>query len=426
MMQHTCRTLVLAALALPAFAQEPTTKAPASTAPLMVLKTSQSEIAGMVAMGFEVMEDLPELGDGEHYVLTLDGNREFKIAKGTGDVGVLDLRADPGLLMDAYAAEIEASKPMINGSLTMVLQQGGIAPKDSAAMIKSFFDFPRQIAQASLKVTGNIEDPTDGGLDLAFSFDGKAGSGFAGFVDSLKPCSLGAPVLPTKAAMVQMQMSLAPQSLAAMFAPWKDLAVNMTSQGDEQRGKAAVMFDQWLALYDGGMSLAFDGKFQGAAMMGLTDAGKALQLMASDEYAAMLKGQKLPNRDMEMEITLAALEHRGCKLARTKISGIEANPMMPDGSLESYFGVFGEFMGLTLGGGEAGAKALVDAAADKKVTRAALPNGALLHMAMDLQALVAMQMDAMGGGEIDESMPKQMTMALGKTAKALTLHVHVQ
>lgn len=28
--------------------------------------------------------------------------------------------------------------------------------------------------------------------------------------------------------------------------------------------------------------------------------------------------------------------------------------------------------------------------------------------------------------EIDETMPKQMTMALGKTQKALTLHVHVQ
>jgi hypothetical protein len=427
MNQAISRTFLLAALTLPAFAQEPTTKAPAASAPLMVLKTPQSDIAGMMAMSFEVMEELPELGDGEHYVLTLDGAREFKIAKAKGDVGVLTLTADPGLLMDAYAEEIEATKPMINGSLTMVLQQGGIAPKDSAAMIKSFFDFPRQMAQVSLHVTGNVENPADGGLDLAFAFEGKAGSGYAGFLEALKPCSLGAPVLPTKGAMVQMQCSLAPQSLMAMFAPFKDLAVNMTSQGDEQRAKAGQVMDQWLALYDGGMSMVFDSKFQGAALVGLTDAGKAQQLMASDDYAAMMKGQKLPNRDMEMEITLDALEHRGCKLARTKISGMEPNPMMKDGSLESYFGTFGEFMGLTLGGGEAGAKSLVDMVADKKVARAALPNGVLMHMVMDMQAMIAMQMEQMGmDAEPDESMPKQMTMSLGKTSKALTLHVHVQ
>ena len=422
------RSFLLAALALPVLAQETTTKPVATTAaagPVLVLKTNQMQLAMMLAMSFEHMEELPELADGSHYVVSLGADRKIGVATATGDVGMLDCTADPGALMDLFAEQVAQAKPMVRGTMTLALQAQGMKPKEIADLVDGIFAFPKQMAQLRLQVVGDPENPKEKGVDITLGMEPKAGAGFAGFVEGMKPSASGVPVLPGDKAAFAMQMSLDPASLVKAFAPFRDMAIGMTNQGAEQQQKAQAMYDEMIALCDGSLAVAFDGKFQGSMLMGAKDAAKVEQVMGSEAYQNMIKGQQLADRDMEMEITPNAFEHRGKKVMKSKVSG-EPNPMMPTGTLESFAAAVGNYMAISLGGGEVGAKALIDAVADDKVKRAPIVGGAVMRVQVDMRTFVAMMQEQMGGGEVDEDMPDGFTMTLGKAGKSLQLQIHVQ
>ena len=422
------RSFLLAALALPVLAQETTTKPVATTAaagPVLVLKTNQMQLAMMLAMSFEHMEDMPELADGSHYVVSLGADRKIAVATATGDVGMVDVTADPGALMDLFAEQVEQAKPMVRGTMTLALQSQGMKPKDIADLVDGIFAFPKQMAQLRLQVVGDPENPKEKGIDVTLGMEPKAGAAFAGFVEGMKPSAAGVPALPMGKPAIAMQMSLEPASLAKAFAPFRDLAIGMTNQGAEQQAKALAMYDEMITLFDGAFAMAVDGKFQGGMLMGFQDAAKVEQLMGSEAYLDMMKGQQLANRDMEMEITPNAFEHRGKKVMKSKVSG-EPNPMMPKGTMESFAAAIGNYMAISLGGGEGDAKSLFDAVADDKVKRAPIAGGAVMRVQVDMRAIVAIAQEQMGGGEIDEEMPEGMTMTLGKAGKSLQFQLHIQ
>lgn len=422
------RSFLLAALALPVLAQDATTKPVATTAaagPVLVLKTNQMQLAMMLAMSFEHMEELPELADGSHYVVSLGADRKIAVATATGDVGMVDCTADPGALMDLFAEQVAQAKPMVRGTMTLALQAQGMKPKDIADMVDGIFAFPKQMAQLRLQVVGDPENPKEKGIDVTLGMEPKAGAGFAGFVEGMKPCAAGVPMLPMDKAMASVQISLDPTSLAKAFAPFREMAIGMTNQGAEQQQKALAMYDEIIALCDGAFSMAIDSKSQGGMLMGVVDGAKVEQMMGSEAYLDMMKGQQLASRDMEFEFTPSAFEHRGKKVMKSKVTG-EPNPMMPKGTLESYAAAFGNYMAISLGGGEGDAKALFDSVADDKVKRAPIAGGAVMRMQLDMRAFVALVQEQMGGGEVDEEMPEGMTMTLGKVGKSLQFQMHIQ
>jgi hypothetical protein len=156
-------------------------------------------------------------------------------------------------------------------------------------------------------------------------------------------------------------------------------------------------------------------------LMGALDAAKLQQIVASDDYRELMKGQQMADRNVEMEVTPDALEHRGVKVLKMVASGYPENPLMPDGSMETFAGAVGPYMFVTFGGKEPAAKAMIDAISDQKIERAALPGGALMDLTIDLPGMLATIR-----GEADEDTPAKMTMTLGKRGKALALHVVVK
>lgn len=416
-------------LALPAFAQEsaPETTAAAS-GPVLVLKTSEAELAGMAAMmAFGHLDELPTPPADGHYVLSLGGDKKLSVTTGTGAVGLLDLMVDPGPLMDAYQQEIQDNVPMLRGGLTVALQQGGFTAKEAAGVWQDLLAFPRQLARLSLRVTGDPETIAETGMDVVLDLQGKASSAFATIVEKLAPSSQGAPSLGGAKGLMDFQMSLTPESMAGLFAPMREFALGFMANGDENRERAAAMYDKWMALYDGGMSMSFGEGMRGRMLIGVLDGAKLRAELASDDYVTLLESQRLPNRDAEIEVTPDALEHRGVKMLRSRMTGLEQNPMMPDGKMETHLGAVGNYMAMALGGGEADAKALIDAVSDQKVTRAPLPDGALLRVAIDVRGFMAMALAGAGmDGGAGEDMPSSMTMALTRTGTTLRLATRVQ
>jgi len=413
-------------LTLPAFAQEPAPKTTtAASGPVLVLKTSESQLAETAAMmAFGHMDELPEPPADGHYVLTLGSDKKLSVTTGAGDVGLM---VEPGPLMDAYAQEIEDGLPMVRGAMTVGLQQGGFTAKEAAGFFKELLAFPRQLAKVSLRVTGDPEAIADEGMDVVLDVDGKAGSTFAGVVEKLTPSSQGAPSLAGAGGLMQMQMSLSPEGLTALFAPMRDLVVGFMANGDERRERTAVIYDGWMSLYDGGLSMTFGEGMRGRMLIGVLDGDKLRALMASAEYLEMLQNQRVPNRDVEIEVTPDAFEHRGVKMMRSRTTGLEPNPMMPDGKMETHLGVVGSYVAMALGGDESDAKALVDAVSDQKVSRAPLADGALLRFVVDLRGFMEMALAGTGmAGAPRDDMPATTTMVLTRSGTTLRIATHVQ
>ncbi|MBM4062690.1 MAG: hypothetical protein FJ265_16575 [Planctomycetes bacterium] len=426
-------SFLLAALALPALAQQPAAPlapaAPTSAGPAFVLKTAAAEVAQMIAGSFDVMEELPALAAGGHYVLTLGADKKLLVTTGTGDVGFLQATADPAILFEVFAEEIESVKSIVQGAVTMVLQQEGIAPEQSAGFLKGFWAFPQQLQRVTLQVTGDPEDPKAKGLDLAFAFDAKAGGYFADFVGAMKPCKAGAPQLAgADGAAIAMAASLAPESLRALFEPMLGWVASMTHQDAAARQQAEAFYRKFLGLHDGSFAFVFAPDLSGRYAMGLTDGEGMRQMMSSPEYAEMMKGQKFAGNKVEVEVVPEAFEHRGVKVMKSTTTSDVPNPMMKDGVLVSYHGIVGTWAAGTLGGTEQQAKAMIDAAADGKIARAPLAGGGLVHLRCDLRAFVEMLQQQQPGfeGEASDDMPDAVTVTLGARPGSLTLHVHVQ
>jgi hypothetical protein len=405
-MMRTSQYFVAAAFALPLFAQEPVpepspkpepAQQTAAVSPMLVVKTNRDDVAMMAAMSFDYVDELPDVSDGGHYVLSLGTDKKLTVTSGTGDVGTLQVVAEPGLLMEAFAEDIEGGRAMMRGALTMGFQEGGMSPKDAAALVKDILEFPRQLQRITLRLDGDPDMFPEDPLDVTLDIDPKAGSPFAALVGKLTPSSQGVPTLAAAGAIMTMQLSLDPKGLDAAFAPFKRLTAGVLASGEEHQKAWNEIFDKSLALYDGGMAWVFGEGMAMQALVGVRDLGQVRELMTSEAYLEAMKNPKLSNRDMEVEIDVDALEHREIKLTRSKVTGGPANPMAPDGTMESFVGAAGSYLVMSMGGGPAKATQLIDAILDQKVKRTPLAGGVLAQMTMDVAGLMAVAAPQMGG-----------------------------
>ena len=437
------RSLFLAAVfVMPVCAQDPapvpkpveTTGQTSAQGPALVLKTGEAMVAMQTAAMFDHFDDLPEQPEGGHYVLSLAADKKLTVTVGAGDAALVDLVADPSALMAIYAEELEGVLPMARGALTMALQQAGMKPKDAAPWVKGMLDFPKQLQKVVLKVVGG-PDSGDGssvqvfgkdGIDATFAVEGKPGSNFEWFVGLCKPSSQGAPVLPATDPAMSMSLSLAPENLAAMFAPFRDLSLTMFTKDEAQKKEFGAIYDQWIALYDGGVVATVGEGMRMRMLIGVLDGAKLSETLTSETYLAMMRNQTLPDPDMEVEVTADGLEHRGVKLGKSTISGGEPNPMMPDGSMQSHFGAIANYMVMTMNGDDASAKELIDTVLDKKVKRAPLPGDAIVHMDVDLVAFAQQMNQATGQGGANDRMPQRMSLSAAAVGNALQVRLNLK
>lgn len=419
-------SLFAISLVLPVLAQEsaPAPTTTASTGPVLVVKTADADAAESFAMmAFGLMEPLPTPPEGGHYVLSLGADKKMSVTTAGGAVGMFELSCDPGALMDVYAQEIEDTIPLVRGAMTMAMQQSGMTTKEAFALVQDMLAFPRQLARLALRVDGDPMAPEDG-IDVVLDLDGKAGSAFAAVVEKLEPNAAGAPKVGSGDSVMDMRFSVAPEGLQAMFLPMRDWAVGLMAQGDEEKARAAAMFDTWMGLYDGSIGVTLGEHMQMRMLIGVRDGDKLRAELGSEDYLAIVQNPRMLGRDAEVEVTPNAAEHRGVQLLRSRITGVENNPMAPDGTIDTWLGAAGNWFVMAMGGGKDAATGLIDAVADDKLARAALPGGALMDMRLDMGAFLAMA--GPQAGLPPRGMPESVTMQLTRTGKTLRLTTRVE
>lgn len=432
--QLTPTAFLVAALALPIFAQDEAKPAvPAKPqGPVLVIKTAEQDMAEGMASGMELEGELPKLEKGAHYVLSVDAEGKLSAKTEQGKVGFLELSANPGALMEVFAEKVEETKGMVQGMATMMLGQQGIKAKDAAAIMKAVFDFPKQIENITLRISSNPEKAKQDGLDIDVGLTAVGGTWFGDLIAAMQPCAQGAPVLPDQTAAMQMQGSFDAAAIVKFAMPLLDIAARMVSKSPEEQKKYRAMLDQGMKIYDGGVAMTWAGPGGMKMLVGLSDPAAAQKLFGSEEYLAMMKAQSTANQMMDAEVTPKAFEHRGVQVTKTKAEMKEGammppNPMMPNGVVETYIGIAGNYYIFTMfGSKEEDMKALIDAVADQKIQRAPLASGVLMQMNIDLVKFVGEMMAAMGGGAEDEDMPEKMSMSLSRTEKTLSLKIHAK
>lgn len=415
-------------LPLPLFAQDPETAAKtAAVEPVLVLKTSRPDIVWSFAERLGSTEAPGAIADDQHYVFTLPADGKCTLATAAGRVELFRLAADPGALMDLFHDQIETQKAMFRGAMTMGLQQAGMPPKDAAAYVRDVLDFPYLLRRIVVEVVGDPATIATKGLDVTVDLDARPDRELAPIFAQLKPGSQGAPSPIGTDAVLQVRSVIAPEGLAALYAPFRDLAMGMTAGDDEQRRRVGAMYDSWVGLYDGGFSMTLSKEFHTTALMGVLDPGAVAKLIASDEYLETMRAQKLPNRDATLTVSPAAFEHRGVTFLKSVVSDLPPTPMMPDGEMVSRFGVAGNLAVMTTGGGDADAAAVVDAVLDQKVKRAPLSGATLVDAIVDLRAMAKMMLAGTDmNGEPGEDMPTHVTVQIGVEGTSLQVKAHVQ
>jgi hypothetical protein len=423
-------------MALPLFAQEtsqPAAKPAAATTaePLAVLKTSHPMFGQGLADGLGITDPLPDLGSDGHYAFTMNAERRFAVALGKGDVPVLEVQARPGALMDAFAEPIEGGRAAVQTALSVVLQQMGLTGKEAVLWTRAVWDFPRQVAVVTLQVTGDIEDPRVGGLDVALDLVPLPDAPFARFLGALAPCPAGVPALPGKS-LLGVQVSLAPASLRSLVEPLLEASAAMTFPTAELRQRAPKLQLEALGHYDGGIALGLAAEpLAGRILAGLLDGPAYGKFLASEPYRSLMGQRKLANRNQELQVAFGAEQHRGVAFDRTVVKSEDEDEPLLAGLAASLTGAAGKYLVGAMGGGgnlTKNAATLADAALDDRVKRAPLAEGVLLRLAVDLPGFLPMlaQFGTELPPEAADEMPGEVVLTLGKHKGALRLALHIQ
>lgn len=417
-------TLSILGLSIPALAQ---TEAAPDAAPVqkaLIVRTADISIANMMAMQLDPTAEVPELGDGQQYALTMSSDRSVKVTTMAKQQGFLHATVYPPVLMTMFKPMIDAQWGNIQGFAMMGLTQSGMSGKEAAKLMKSVREFPNQLASLDVRFNQN---PNFGpkGLKINFAARGAANSWLAETFQMLKADPKGAPTVPAGKHHMAVRMAIADEGLRRMIKPFMELSATMGAQGNEELQK--MMRDN---MNNSSGIGAVWGSFDGSGIFATVFSTKAMEmakLISSEAYQKMLEEAGATAPGMEMEIKPKAFSHRDTDVIRFAMSiPAPPNPLMPDGQLIMHQAAIGNYWMMDVGGKPDGIKKLIDMAADQKVTRQPLPAGRL----MDANLRIADLMTALNGFNPMENAPggspELMTMQFDNQQGVMSLTIELK
>jgi hypothetical protein len=418
-------TLLLLAGALTLPAQNPTTTS--ASAPLVV-KTTHEGIAQTILMAMESAEELPALGAGQHYLLTMNNDRTFTVQASEGATKVLHLVARPPALMKMFQAEIDESRPMMEAMAGMSMQQSGGDPADAEAMIAALFEFPQMIDTLTFVLDGDIEMPQNG-MAVDLDLQPVSGTPFARFASTMKPNPLGAPVLAGKSVM-DVRMAFTKEGFAAIWKPMLDFSARMMAgaNGEDATKEVIAWSTRMYEAFDGTGALSVDlSKGLVGGLFGLVEGSNIGEDLAKPETWKLIQKAMMADPEIKMTMKANAMDVGGVKVHRLDIdmgdSALEMPPMMlTDGKMATYFAVTPRYYVMSmLSGAEAGMKGMLESTATDATKRAPLPGNALLTFTMDIHGFAESI-----GEHADEDVPKSFQLSLAPKGPGLQLKVNLK
>jgi hypothetical protein len=322
--------------------------------------------------------------------------------------------------MELFSDQIARYQGMAQGMMMMSLGQQGVKPADVAAMAQALMDFPKQVETLNLKVTGdpaNIQQ----GFSAELGLVPKQGSWFASLVDAVTQVSSGAPVLSDAGAALQMTMGLNLESLEPLT-PLLDMLSGIGASSEEEKNKRRDMMRETYGNATGAMSMSWNLEGGGMQIIrGLRDPEAVAKLLSDPSYQELTMSFTAASYEMDYEFN--ALEHRGVQVHKWTMDMGFPNPLMPDGAMESYYAVAGDYSLATMyAPGADGIVKLIDLVLDKQVRLAPLPGDALATMSLHIAGYLNM----MGVGLPMGEMPESVNIELAKSDGQLLLRMDMK
>lgn len=419
-MKKSCMAvLALTTLALPVIAQQ---------SPL-VIKTANPGLARM-ALSLTQTPDaqqmsLPEFGPLGHFLLTLDDGGVMQVQAGDGKVSMLEITAQPAALMEIYADGAAQAQQVAQGGGAALMTQLGLQARDGIKVIRALFDFPKQIDQLSVKISGDIGLPEEG-FAARVAITPAAGSWFGHFVASLRPLPAGAPLISGPHALLWMVGSIDLQNSPEIWAPFLEVSSWMGSKSKEDTAGHLGYAKSALQAMDGSFAMTWESMGTGAqTVMGLRDPGIMTKLMADAGFREWSEQAMASNASADSKTDHDAFEHRGVTVSRAETSVDDptgASPLLVDGLMTTFTAIAGSYALSNMHPGEDRIKELIDDALDQKIRRQPLPSNTLLVMKMRMAELI----DSMAGGGIPlEGIPEILDVSLGTANGTLTIKVGI-
>lgn len=389
----------------------------------LLVKTAEMEIAAGLAQSFamEMPPEVPALTEGQHYVVMVSADGALTVTTASGPVGLIELTAKPAVLMELYADQLAGLRMMGSMIASQAAMQGGADEAQVNDAIGKIFDFPKQIETLGLAVRGDETAGFKGALELVPVKD----TGFASFVSQVKPSDLGAPVIGDGNGPVQFYAAIDKSAMQSMFTSIMEFSAAMGGENS--------FLKSWEKLkdkYDGTLGFAVHGDDKGMTMsaaIGITDADAINAMYADPSYRKDAEAM-MQNAQVKGTWKWDAYEHRGVKVHQSVAEMADAammgpNPMMQDGKMTSEVAAVGEFFVMTMNGGEASTKAILDQALDGKVARKQMPANTVMALQLKLRELAT----TMGGAGADASdAPENVFIDIGANQGAFRIGFQVK
>lgn len=405
--------LALLSLTLPGLgslsrAQEPAPAVKVGTAPLVV-KTTQADFAERLLR--QSGQELPEIGAGEHYVLTMSGESGFAAGKGSGAVAFVEVEAQPKVLMELFADQVDQARRTAKMMSGMMAASSPATPVDMAKLVDAMFDFPMQIETLTLRVEGEEQK----GWDAHAEFLPVAKSYLESMAQGLETSGKGVPRLGD--GVFTMGFDLAPKALTAGMGAFTSLI--MAKVPEEDRGTLRRLLDEQMAACDGTMAMSMREN-NVSMVLGCSDAAAMGKLLTGGDWAKLQKA------------FVAAMPDAEVKVETTKIGDLDVVHTVGDlgsgsaftegGKIDGFATVANNLLVSVVNGGQKAFEDLAQRAIAGTLQRSPLARGAIVTMGMHLADMMAMS-----GQEAPEGLPDTVNVDLAKKGKGtLVLDVHIR
>lgn len=400
----------------------------------LVVQTAKREIAENLieTLGSDAggeRQQLPELQEGQHWVLKLEAKEMLTVTTAAGEVPEVSLIARPTALMDLYQEEVDQAVQMGQAMATMGMQQAGVTGAEAAQIVQSLVAFPRQIATLHMEMRKE-EKGAQKQADIAIDVVPEPDSALALTWKRLQPNPEGVPVVEGDQPLV-FHVSLAPSVIASYADTLARFSATMSQVPAERRTDYLEMQKKVLNSLAGAMTFTI-GEGGMRFLAATQNSDQLRQQLESERYQQVMKDAAEASATADVQFQPAAFEHDGVKVHKTTVDMQGGGMGMGGGgTMDSYMAVAGEWLvGAFMAKSQDPVKQLIDRAQSGDVQRKQLPAGTLLVADIRPEALqgLAPMGAAPGGaaaGEDDaDDMPNRIHVALEKTSTGLRLKIH--
>lgn len=398
-----------------------------AVSPAIELSTSDPMIAASFHAGnaAEGAGELPELAADHHFAFVLNSDGKLSTETKPGDSGYLKMTLYPNAMVELYKEQIDESWEIIRDSAALGLTQMGMSAKQAAIMMRAVRVFPEQLQTVHIAVSQNPEFEISG-MRVHVQVVPTKGMWLGKFVAKLRPSSQGAPVVPSKGAMVAIAASVDTSEIGEFVAPLFEIISGLGARNKKERTANLGMINKLFEAFDGTFSSAgdpFGGVTRGVG--GLRDPAAVTSVMASEEYAKYTEATSRLGAMVDAEVEQNAFKHRDIPVMKTIITSDTETPVMPTGEQTTYTAVAGSYLISATTVKIENVKSLMDQALDQKVKRKPLAGNALAIVNVQFMDLIDRISPIGNPFEGQEKLPETLRISVDAKGGSLNLRISI-